>query len=43
MTTLETFQNEQDYIEENYLEPDVTSEIIVKSGKNTYIILNMFN
>ena len=38
VTTLETFQDEQ-----NYLEPDVTSEIIVQSGKNMYIILNMFN
>ena len=37
VTRLEIFQEDQNYIEENYLEPDVTSEIIFQSGKNMYV------
>ena len=43
VTSLQTFQTEQNYIEQKYLEPDVTSEMIVQSGKNMYFISNMFN
>ena len=43
VTTLETFQDEHKFVEENYLEPDVTSEIIVQSVKNMYLILYVFN